>query len=129
MRGLAAALCLLTVAAGCGAKSSPSQPASSTGPSSGSRGQPSVTLRLLGLPPVPSNSPLPGYLMVADRDNRRLLVVSPDKRVVWRFPTPGDLRAGQSFGGPDDAFLTPDGRGIITNEEFSDVIAIIGLGS
>jgi hypothetical protein len=65
--------------------------------------------------------------MIADRDNNRILIVSPDKRIVWRFPPPGGLPDGQSFAGPDDAFLTPGGRSIITNEEFADTIAIIRL--
>jgi hypothetical protein len=83
--------------------------------------------RRLGLPPVPAKPPLPGYLMIADRDNNRIIILSPDKRLVWRFPAPGDLRSGQQFAGPDDAFLTPHGRSIITNEEFSDTIATIRL--
>ncbi len=91
-------------------------------------GTASVTRRLMGLPALPANSPLPGYLLIADRDNNRLIVVSPSKRIVWRFPSPGDLRPGQAFAGPDDAFLTPTGRGIITNEEFSDALAVIRLG-
>jgi hypothetical protein len=80
------------------------------------------------LPALSPHSPLPGYLLIADRDNNRLIVVSPSRRIVWRFPSPGDLRSGQSFAGPDDAFLTPSGRGIITNEEFSDTVALIRLG-
>jgi hypothetical protein len=87
-----------------------------------------VTRRLMDLPPLPRRARLPGYLLVADRDNNRLLVVSPQKRVLWRFPANGSLRPDQSFVGPDDAFLTPSGRAIVTNEEFSDRIAIIRLG-
>jgi hypothetical protein len=82
----------------------------------------------MGLPALPPGSPLPGYLLIADRDNNRIIAVSPSKRIVWRFPVSGDLRSSQSFAGPDDAFLTPSGRGIITNEEFSDAIALIRLG-
>jgi hypothetical protein len=90
---------------------------------------PGVTARrLLSLPTLSGGSALPGYLMIADRDNNRVIVVSPDHRVVWRFPAPGDLARGQQFAGPDDAFLTPSGRAIITNEEFSDAIAEITLG-
>ena len=66
--------------------------------------------------------------MIADRDNNRIIVVAPDHRVVWRFPRPGEITPGQSFAGPDDAFLTPSGRAIITNEEFSNTIAEIALG-
>ena len=87
-----------------------------------------TAVNLLGLPPLHAGSPLPGYLMIADRDNNRVIVVSPSHRVVWRFPAPGDLKPGQHFAGPDDAFLTPSGQQIITNEEFSDTIAEIALG-
>ena len=80
----------------------------------------------LGLPPV-RRGPVPGYLLIADRNNGRILIVSPDKRIVWRFPRPGDLRPGQSFQDPDDAFFTPGYRGISTNEEFNQQIALISL--
>ena len=80
----------------------------------------------LGLPPVPITARLPGYLMIADRDNNRIIIVSPGKRIVWRFPRRGHS-PGQPFEGPDDAFLTPDRRSIITNEEFSDRVAIVSL--
>ena len=87
----------------------------------------STTRSLLGLPPVAGGSPLPGYLLIADRDNNRLIIVNPDAQVVWTFPQPGDVGAGHQFGGPDDAFLTPDGTGFITNEEYADTIALISL--
>jgi len=65
--------------------------------------------------------------MTADRDNNRIIIVNPDKEIVWRFPTPGALAPGQVFAGPDDAFLSADHRDIITNEEFSDTIAVLSL--
>ena len=80
----------------------------------------------LGLPPVP-RGPVPGYLLIADRNNNRLLIVSPSGRVVWSFPHPGDVRHGQSFHDPDDAFFTPGYRRVITNEEFNDSLAQIDL--
>ncbi len=80
----------------------------------------------LGLPPVP-RGPVPGYILIADRNNNRLLIVSPTGRIVWRFPHPGDVRAGQSFHDPDDAFFTPDWHRLITNEEFNDSLAQIDL--
>jgi DNA-binding beta-propeller fold protein YncE len=84
-------------------------------------------LARLGLPPVPAGSVLPGYLLIADRENNRIIVVSPDRRIVWRFPRgPGPVRGGP-FMGPDDAFLTPGGANVITNEEFSDTVALISL--
>ncbi|MGZ4383962.1 MAG: hypothetical protein ACXVY3_05145, partial [Gaiellaceae bacterium] len=82
--------------------------------------------RVLGLPPVPAG-PVPGYLLIADRNNNRLLVVSPSKKVVWQFPRPGDVRRGQSFRDPDDAFFTPGFRSISTNEEYNAQMALITL--
>jgi hypothetical protein len=83
------------------------------------RVRPGPAQRVLGLPPVP-RGPLPGYLLVADRDNNRALLISPSKHVVWRSPR---LR------GPDDAFFTPGDRTIITNEEFNDTLTEVSLRS
>ena len=80
----------------------------------------------LGLPSV-KPGPVPGYLLVADRNNNRLLILSPAKKIVWQFPRPGDVKAGQSFHDPDDAFFTPDYRGISTNEEFNYQMALISI--
>ena len=82
--------------------------------------------RLLGLPPVPPG-PVPGYVLIADRNNDRLLIVSPSGRVVWRFPQPGDIRPGQSFHDPDDAFFTPGYREISINEEFNDSASLVAV--
>jgi len=70
---------------------------------------------------------VPGYVLIADRNNNRLLLVSPAKRIVWSFPRPGDVRSGQSFRAPDDVFLVPGYRRIVTNEEFNDSIAQIDI--
>jgi outer membrane protein assembly factor BamB len=67
---------------------------------------------VLHLPPV-RRGPLPGYLLVADRNNNRVVLISPSKRVVWR---------SRSLRGPDDAFFTPGYRTIITNEEFDQTL-------
>ena len=45
----------------------------------------------LGLPDVKAG-PVPGYLLVADRNNNRLLIISPAKKIVWQFPRPGDVQ-------------------------------------
>ena len=133
---LVAALAVLGAGCGTAGTSSSGGPAGRTSAqrTSGSHGRPStppskgeITRRRLGLPAPPPSSPLPGYLLIADRDNNRIIVVSPGKRIVWRFPPSSGVPAGQSFAGPDDAFLTPDGRSIITNEEFADTIAMIRL--
>src|SRR5579884_3301157 len=68
---------------------------------------------------------LPGNVLIADAGNNRIIEVTPDRRIVWEFPRPGDLAPGQSFIDPDDAFYTPGGRTIITNEEDHETITIV----
>ena len=34
----------------------------------------------------PSNAPIPGYLLIADRGNNRLLLVGNRKQILWRYP-------------------------------------------
>lgn len=75
-------------------------------------------LARLGLPPLKGSSPLPGYLLIADRDNNRLIIVNPRKQIVRRFPR---------LPGPDDAFVSADGRYVSTNEEFSETIMVLTL--
>jgi DNA-binding beta-propeller fold protein YncE len=70
---------------------------------------------------------VPGYVLIADRNANKLLIVSPSKQIVWQFPRAGDLRRGQSFADPDDAFFAPGDRRIVTNEEFNDQVAQIDL--
>ncbi len=82
--------------------------------------------RLLGLPPV-KPGPVPGYVLIADRNNNRILIVSPAKRVVWSFPRAGDVRPGQSFHDPDDAFFTPGYTGISINEEYNETMSLVDL--
>jgi hypothetical protein len=132
---LAALVALVALAAGCGAVGSSQAPATRA-----VRTARALTLaparrrlprtpaeRLLGLPPVRSRI-VPGYLMVADRNNDRIVILNPDTRkIVWQFPRPGDLRPGQSFHDPDDAFFTPDYRGISTNEEYNQTMSQIDV--
>jgi hypothetical protein len=82
----------------------------------------------LGLPRLPTGPPLPGYLLIADRDNNRNPPRLPGQTDRLAIPPPGGLVHGQGFAAPDDAFLTPHGGSIITNEEFADTIAIVRLG-
>jgi outer membrane protein assembly factor BamB len=72
---------------------------------------------------------LPGPVLIADRDNNRLVEVSPEGRVLWRFPEGGDLSAGQTFLLPDDAFFSPDGRQIVATQEDDFVISVIDIWS
>ncbi|WP_233096122.1 PQQ-binding-like beta-propeller repeat protein [Alicyclobacillus sp. SO9] len=68
--------------------------------------------------------PLPGDLLIADEGNSRILIVNPQKKVVWSMNLgfKGNTKAGA-----DDSFLTPDQKHIIINEENNQVIAIIDI--
>ena len=120
MRRLPAfSLCAL-ILAGCGGthQQSASSPSATTPAETATR--PAERLvSALRLPLVRSRI-LPGYLLVADRNNNRVILLSSDKRMVWHV---GGLRE------PDDAFFTPGFRGVITNEEFNDTLAQISLRS
>ena len=72
---------------------------------------------------------LPSDVLIADRNNNRLLIVSPTGRTVWQFPDPGDLAPGQTFKTPDDAFFTPDGKDIIVTEEDDYVVSEVSLAT
>lgn len=121
--GLAAGL-----VAGCGGLDHSRQPPPArSGRQSRATAAADPVLTRLGLPPLSGRSPLPGYLMIADRDNNRIIIVNPAKQVVWRFPGPGSSSSGHSFAGPDDAFVSADHRYIVTNEEFSDTVALLTL--
>jgi outer membrane protein assembly factor BamB len=70
--------------------------------------------------------PIPGYLLIADAANDRMLLVDSSKRIVWQFPRPG---ATPSF--PirydDDAFFGPDHREIISNQEEGHTIVVVSF--
>ena len=63
------------------------------------------------------NGPVAGYLMIADRNNNRIIIVSPSKRIVWR----------QSLSEPDDAFFTAGYGAITTNQEYNQTAAEIAV--
>jgi hypothetical protein len=67
---------------------------------------------------------LPGYLMIADRGNNRILVVDPQKRIVFRYPEAHDR--GRLFY-DDDTFIEPGGEWIISNEEDNHAIVQVNL--
>ena len=108
---LVSALALL---AGCGAAASNTLRAPLK-PAPVPRTDPAWTsLRLPAVPP----GPIPGYILIADRNNNRILIVSPSKQVVW---------SKTGLRGPDDAFFTPGYRSVITNEEFNDTLREVSL--
>jgi DNA-binding beta-propeller fold protein YncE len=64
--------------------------------------------------PVPSwGKPLPYPIVIADRRNNRLLQVTPDKQVVWEFPSP-NLTV---YSGNEDVNFSPDGKRLAVSEE------------
>ena len=81
------------------------------------------------LAPGSDPSVLPGPIIIADKKNDRLVVVSPQGQVLWQWPQAGDLAAGQSFRIPDDVFFSPDGKDIIATEEDDFVITEIDIAT
>ncbi|MEO8571028.1 MAG: hypothetical protein ABI553_04945 [Chloroflexota bacterium] len=67
-------------------------------------------------------------LLIADRGNGRLLIVDDAKRILWQFPAVDALPKGQAFAA-DDAFLAPDGRTIVANDEAHQVIDRIDIAT
>jgi hypothetical protein len=99
-------------------------PAAAPGSHSSSRALARASANLL---PGSDPSVLPGPVLIADRDNNRLLEVAPTGQVLWRFPAKGSLSGGETFLVPDDAFYSPDGRRVIVTEEDDFVISVIDL--
>ncbi|TAN22412.1 MAG: hypothetical protein EPN30_08735 [Actinomycetota bacterium] len=77
------------------------------------------------LQPGSDPSVLPGPIMIADRNNSRILIVDPKGRIIWQFPTAGDLTQGQTFVEPDDAFFGPKGYHILATQEDQFVLTEI----
>jgi outer membrane protein assembly factor BamB len=78
--------------------------------------------------PHPSG-PLPGDLLIADRGNGRLLIVTPGGKIAWSLVL--DAHAGwyQAPLAADDAFFTADHRQISINAEDQDVLARVDIRS
>jgi hypothetical protein len=122
MRKVVGGLALALLAAGCSSSEHTSgtttHAAASQAPHPRASSQPDrLRVSQLGLPRVHSRI-VPGYILVADRNNNRTLIISPSKRVVWE---------DDALRGPDDAFFTPGYRSVITNEEFNDTLVEVSL--
>jgi hypothetical protein len=77
------------------------------------------------LPPIPAvtgnrknrvaswGKPLPYPIVLADRRNNRLIEITPDKRIVWEFPSP-NLTV---YRGNEDVSFSPDGKLLAVSEE------------
>jgi DNA-binding beta-propeller fold protein YncE len=78
------------------------------------------------LRPVPSwGRPLPYPIVIADRRNNRLIEVTPDKRIVWEFPSP-DLKV---YRGNEDVNFSSDGRSLAVSEEDNYDVHIVDYES
>ena len=100
--------------------------------SAGSAGSPSSSAGAspgAGAGSAATAGPFPGGLLIADRANNRLMVVDNGGRVLWRFPRPGSLPRGWSSVTADDAFLAPDRKTIVANDEFHETIVRIDLAT
>jgi hypothetical protein len=71
-------------------------------------------------------APIPGYLLIADRGNDRVLLVDGRKRILWQYPRPG-VSPAAPFYFDDDAFFGPDFREIISNQEDQHTIQVISF--
>jgi outer membrane protein assembly factor BamB len=78
--------------------------------------------------PTAAADRFPGGLLIADRLNGRLLVVDDGGNILWRFPEAGSLPAGETFSA-DDAFISPDHKTIVANEEENQVIVRIDIAT
>lgn len=79
---------------------------------------------LAGLPA--DASALGGYnVLIADRGNNRLLLVSPQKQILWEYHFKG-FRPGS---GADDAFFADNGKSIIASDEHQQVVQIIDMAT
>jgi hypothetical protein len=70
---------------------------------------------------------LPGFLLIADRGNNRILVIDPVGHNVFTYPSAADLRAGRKLYYNDDTFVEPGGKALIANEEDNHAIVQVGV--
>ncbi len=72
------------------------------------------------------NPYLPYDVLIADSHNNRMLLVTPQKKIIWQFPKPGQA---SPLYDDDDVFFGPRFDEIITNEENNNTVAIINFKS
>lgn len=92
----------------------------------GRHGAPQAGRAAPPLPRLQPAKPLPGYLLIADRGNGRLLLVDGAKHILWSYPRPGSVPA-MPFRFGDDAFFGLRADRIISNQEDQHTIQIISF--
>jgi hypothetical protein len=70
--------------------------------------------------------PIPGYLLIADRGNNRVLLVDSRRHIVWQYPRPG-VDPAAPFRFDDDAFFAPGFTRIISNQEDQHTIQVLSF--
>jgi len=87
----------------------------------------STTDPLAILASLPSDaSALGGYnVLIADRGNNRVILVSPAKQILWEY----DFTGIPPGSGADDAFFADGGKSVIVNLEHQQVIEVIDFAT
>lgn len=85
-----------------------------------------TSARLDSAPVIDPPGPIPGYLLIADRGNNRVLLVDSRKRVLWRYPPAGHAAAAP-FRFDDDAFFSPGFTRVISNQEDQHTIQVLSF--
>ncbi len=70
-------------------------------------------------------APIPGYLLIADRGNNRMLLVDSAKRIYWRYPRADGVAMPFRF--DDDTFFGPQHDRVISNQEEQHTIQIVSF--
>jgi hypothetical protein len=68
-------------------------------------------------------------LLIADRGNNRLLLLTDTMHVAWKYPSARAPRDPLRFYFPDDAFFIKHGTAIISNQEQNDTVVEIAYPS
>ncbi len=76
--------------------------------------------------PAQAPEPIPGYLLIADRGNDRMLLVDGHGRVLWTYPPPGRAPSFP-FHFDDDAFFAAGYRQIISQQEDQQTIQVVSF--
>jgi len=70
-----------------------------------------------------------GKLLIADRGNNRLLLLTDTMHLAWKYPSAKAPRDPLRFYFPDDAFFINHGTAIISNQEQNDTVVEIAYPS
>jgi hypothetical protein len=87
---------------------------------------PAPTTKAPETPQLHPPGPIPGYLLIADRGNNRMLLVNSAKHIFWQYPKPGVVPQ-MPFHFDDDTFFGPQVDRIISNQEEQHTIQIVSF--